>query len=84
MPRPQASAEASNFFFCANLYDSHVQHEVDKFKGAHEEISLRLFRQGKEPKGKKILVHPLRVLGTRVSSSPLRFRLSHLLLTTCL
>lgn len=41
-----------------------TQHEVDKFKGAHEEISLRLFKQGKEPKGKKILVHPLRVLGT--------------------
>lgn len=39
-----------------------LKHEVDKFKGAHEEISLRLFRQGKEPKGKKILIHPLRVL----------------------
>lgn len=41
-----------------------MQHEVDKFKGAHEEISLRLFKQGKPTKGKKILVHPLRVLGT--------------------
>jgi hypothetical protein len=49
-----------------------MQHEVDKFKGAHEEISLRLFRQGKEPKGKKILIHPLRVLG----SSPLPSSLS--------